>query len=95
MGWKIKFDPAVEKDLKKIDRHTQKLIFSYLKNKVANLQTPKSIGKPLCGNLSGLWRYRVNSYRIICQFQEKALLILVIRISHRKNIYEKIKNLGE
>ncbi len=50
-------------------------------------QDPRASGKPLRGNLAGLWRYRVGNYRVICQHLDHELVVLVIRVGHRKNIY--------
>ena len=47
-----------------------------------------SKGKALTGKLSGLWRYRVSDYRIICKVEGKTITILVLDIGHRKEIYK-------
>lgn len=87
MAWKIEFDQDVEKDLKKIDSQTQRRIFDYLRQRVATNPDPRTLGKPLRGKLSGLFRYRVGDYRIICQIDDQAVLVVVITIGHRKEIY--------
>jgi mRNA interferase RelE/StbE len=46
------------------------------------------IGEPLVGNFQGYWRYRVGDYRIVCELQDKELLILVIEVGHRKDVYQ-------
>nr|CBI77786.1 conserved hypothetical protein [Bartonella rochalimae ATCC BAA-1498] len=48
----------------------------------------RAIGKPLRGQLSGLWRYRVGDYRILCDLYDKELVVLVLAVGHRKNIYK-------
>ena len=53
------------------------------------LLNPKKFGKSLLYNHKGNWRYRVEDYRIICRIEEKELIILVLAIGHRKNIYKK------
>jgi mRNA interferase RelE/StbE len=90
LAWKIDFDVRVEKDLKKLDRSMQKNIFSYLKDRVANGENPRDMGKPLKANYKGLWRYRVNDYRIICNLEDAKETIFVLAIGHRKNIYSLI-----
>ena len=47
MSWTIKIDEAYEKELCKLDSQSQKLILSYLNNKIAKLNHPKQLGKPL------------------------------------------------
>jgi mRNA interferase RelE/StbE len=59
-----------------------------LEEKLACSPDPKKIGKKLSGNLSKYWRYRVGDYRIICELIDQELIILAVRISHRKDVYE-------
>ena len=71
-----------------LDKQAQKHIYNYLKDTILNAESPKDFGKPL-GNLkAGLWRYRVDKYRIICQIQDKEMLILVVKIGKRDKVYE-------
>ena len=85
--WKIEFDSDVEKDLRKLGHNAQKRIFKFLKEKIVNSADPRIHGKSLTGNLNGLWRYRVGDYRIICQIEDDEIIILVLAIGHRKEIY--------
>lgn len=87
MVWKIKLNPKVEKDLKKLDKTIQKKILAYLKEKIALQQNPRLFGKGLQGDKQGLWRYRVGDYRVICKILDDELVILVIKTAHRKNVY--------
>jgi mRNA interferase RelE/StbE len=86
--WKIEFDSDVEKDLRKLGHTAQKKILTYLKDKLMLVSDPRTLGKPLSGELSGLWRYRVGDYRILAQIEDDALIILVIHVGHRKNVYD-------
>ncbi len=88
MTWLIKFDPRAAKELKKIDRVAQKRIITYLKKQVAVQNNPRILGKNLTGNKQGLWRYRVGDYRIICQLLDQDLTVLVIKVGHRKSVYD-------
>lgn len=88
MVWKIEFDSDVVKDLKKISKPEQNKILKYLSEKIANLEDPRSTGKPLKGSLGGLWRYRVGDYRAICKIEDKSITILVLGVAHRKNVYK-------
>lgn len=56
-------------------------------DEVSKLENPRSRGKRLVGNLTGFWRYRVADYRLICQIKDDQLIIIVVEIGHRKNIY--------
>jgi len=91
MTWTIKFfDKKFEKNFKKIDKTIQKRIKNYLKDKVAI--APYSYGKPLSGDLSDFWRYRVGNYRIICRIKDEELIVLVIEIDHRSKVYKFLTN---
>ena len=76
------------KEVKKIDKHVQKKIFDYM-DEVAKLDDPRVRGKALVGNLAGFWRYRVGDYRVLCRIKENELIIFVVEVGHRKEIYEK------
>lgn len=81
MAWLIRFDKGVERSLAKLDQQIAKRITSKLRE-IANLDDPRSVGKPLVGNLAGLWRYRVGDYRIICYIDDGELVILVVHVDH-------------
>ena len=88
MAWTIEYDPRALKDLKRLDRKIQREILDYMDQRVATAQDPRDFGKPLRASKFGLWRYRVRDYRIICELQEKRLVVLVVAIGHRSTIYE-------
>ncbi len=75
------------RELRKLDAPVQKLILSYLRTRVLTLKNSRDFGHALSGNKAGLWRYRVENYRIICRIEEDALVILVVGIGHRKEGY--------
>lgn len=88
MAWTIKISPTPRKTLAKLDRFAAKRIFDFLYKRLAALDEPRGIGQPLHGARFGeLWRYRVGDYRIICQIQDAALVILAVRIGHRREVY--------
>lgn len=88
MTYKLTFSEVAVKQLKKLDKSVTKKILAYLTDKVAKQRQPDNYGKALKGDLSGLWRYRVGDYRIICDINGKELTILVLRLGHRKHIYD-------
>ncbi|MGH7866533.1 MAG: type II toxin-antitoxin system RelE family toxin [Candidatus Dormibacteraceae bacterium] len=89
MAWSIEYDPGALKDLKKLDRAIQREILDYMDRRVATAQDPRDFGKPLRASKFGLWRYRVRDYRIICELQEKRLVVLVVAVGHRSTIYDE------
>ena len=87
MAWTIEFLDDALKDLKKIDKTTQKLLLNYIKNRIATSENPENFGKALGNNKAGLWRYRVDNYRIICKIEKQIFTVLVVKIGKRDNVY--------
>lgn len=83
--YRIIFKSPVKKFLKKLDKNIQRMLFK----KIKQLSKNPRLGKPLLGNLSGLWRLRVYKYRIIYQIKNEELIIMILNISHRKDIYRR------
>ena len=83
----IDFTDSAKKDLRKLNPQIQKKIQKFLNEKLLNFPSPKSIGEPLKENLKGIWRYRVGDYRILCEIKNNCLLVLVVEVGHRKNVY--------
>ncbi len=87
MAWQIRFTQAADKILGKLDPHARKKILRYLRERVLALDDPRSLGKPLRGGMAGLWRYRVEDYRVICEIRSQEMIVLVIKIGHRSDVY--------
>jgi mRNA interferase RelE/StbE len=88
MAWRIKLDPAAERELGKLDPQVARRILKFLRERVANLEDPRSIGEALKGSRLGeFWKYRVGDYRIISSIEDGALRILVVRIGNRREVY--------
>lgn len=88
LTWKIEWDDRARKELRKLDSSIQKEILSYLRLRIMELTNPRVFGQSLTGNKVGLWRYRVGNYRIICKIEDDILVVFVIGVGHRKEIYE-------
>ncbi|WLD58661.1 type II toxin-antitoxin system RelE/ParE family toxin [Salinispirillum sp. LH 10-3-1] len=84
----VEFDDAAARELRKLDRQAQQEILRYFRERIATDEDPRRFGKPLSRDLAGLWRYRVRTYRMICNIEDDKLVVLVLRIGHRKDIYE-------
>ena len=92
--YEVKFTESAEKDLKKLSKTNKaiaKLLKKWISENLINTQNPKQRGKALKGNLKGLWRYRVGSYRIVVEIKDEVLLILIIEISDRRETYKNKK----
>ena len=88
MTWIVEFDDAARKELRKLDRQSQQDILRYLRERIATDEDPRRFGKSLSRELAGLWRYRIQNYRIVCNIEDQKLTVLVIRVGHRKDVYE-------
>ncbi len=88
MTWVVEFEDAAGKELRKLDRQAQHDILRYFRQRISTDEDPRRFGKALSGDLAGLWRYRVRDYRMICYIKDDKLLVLVVRVSHRKAVYE-------
>ncbi len=88
MTWTINWSNEARKQLRKLDKKRQADIVKYLSDRVGHADHPSDFGKPLSYDKYGLWRYRVGDSRVICQIKEQELLILVLRVGHRKNVYK-------
>jgi mRNA interferase RelE/StbE len=88
VSWAYSFDERALRELQKLDRQAQKEIIAYLEERIATKEDPRKFGKPLRAQLVGLWRYRVGDYRVLCQIEDEVLLVLVVSVGHRKNVYD-------
>lgn len=80
--------PGADRDLDKLDPQHARRLLRFLFERVAHLEDPRSIGEALQGqHLGEFWRYRVGHYRLICKIQDDRLVVLVVKVGHRKEIY--------
>jgi mRNA interferase RelE/StbE len=88
LGYEIEFDPAALDDLKKLDRPVQRRLLSFLRDRVAILNNPRDIGEALAGaRLGSYWKYRVGDWRIICDIQDQRIVVRVLRVGNRREVY--------
>ena len=87
MAWTVELSGGAERQLRKLDRSTAKRLATFLQRLVAETNDPRERGKALTGPLAGLWRYRVGDYRLICELVDERLVVLVVRLGHRCQIY--------
>jgi len=87
--WTIELTDTATRQLAKLDKAVAKRIRKFLQHRVAPLEDPRTIGRKLHGETLGeFWRYRVGDYRIIAKIEDDRLIILVIEIGHRRDIYQ-------
>lgn len=88
MVWTIEYAKSAQKNAKRLDPVIRTRIRQFLDERLATHENPRELGTALKGHaLGGYWRYKVGDYRIICDIQDKRLVVLVVEIDHRKEIY--------
>lgn len=90
MAWRIEFEDVAMKELAKLDKPVARRIVAFLRERVAVLDDPRSIGEALKGSRLGeFWKYRVGDYRIITNIEDGVMRILVLKVGNRREVYKK------
>jgi mRNA interferase RelE/StbE len=87
LAWKVEFHPHSLKELSKLDRPAQQRILHFLRERIQTGEDPRRLGGPLHGAKRDLWKYRIGDYRLICDIQDDKVLVLMLRVGHRRQIY--------
>jgi mRNA interferase RelE/StbE len=86
-AWTIELSDRAKRQLRKFDRSVSKRLTQYLQQRVGTLGNPRQLGKALQGELGDYWSYRVGDYRILCDIRDDKLIVLVVAIGHRSEVY--------
>lgn len=87
LTWTVEWDDRARKELRKLDNPLQKRILTYLRERLAVDADQRRFGKALSYDKHGLWRYRIQDVRLVCRIEDDALIVLVLKVGHRKHIY--------
>lgn len=87
LKYNIRTTSRFDREFKKLDRYTQRLLMNWIKKHLENTSDPRSFGKALSHDKKGLWRYRIGDYRIICEIEDNELVILMLTVGHRSTVY--------
>ena len=87
MTWSVEYSKAAVKTLRKMDSFDRTIILKWIDTNLEGCENPRAHDKALTGTLSGMWRYRVGNYRILCQLLDDKLVIEALEIGHRSQIY--------
>lgn len=87
MTWTLLTDRDFDRDLKRLDRQAQRLILTRLL-RLAELDDPRVRLKPLSGPLAGLWRLRVDDYRVIIDVRVSEIVLVALDVGRRDSIYD-------
>ena len=90
MAWQIEIDQAAKKELGKLDPQVAHRVIQFLRTRLQSLKDPRSVGQALKGSaLGSFWKYRLGDIRIIASIEDDRLVILVLRVGNRKEIYRR------
>jgi mRNA interferase RelE/StbE len=87
MSYRVEYTKTALKQLKKMDKKIASFIVSYIEKNLVDCEDPRRYGKALQGNLNDKWRYRVGNYRILAKIQDDIVVIIVVEVGHRRDIY--------
>lgn len=87
MIWTVEWDDRARRELRKLAPEAQGEILRYFRDRIAVDRDPRRLGKALKAEHKGLWRYRIRDYRALCQIQDRRVVVLVLRVAHRKEAY--------
>lgn len=88
MAYKVVLSSTAEDDFAKLDKSIQQRIFKYLK-KIEEREDPRTLGEQLQENLSAYWKFRVGDYRLVAEIKDDILIVLMLAVGHRRDIYKK------
>lgn len=88
MAWTLRLSETAKRQLRKLDASNAQTILRYLNRLLLETSDPRDRGGGLRANLAGLWRYRVGDYRVICSLEDHELVVLVLQIGHRREVYK-------
>lgn len=88
MTYRVETTSRFDKELKKLDKYTQRMIIAWIDKNLEGCDNPRLHGKGLTANRSGQWRYRIGDYRFICVIEDEQLVILALTVGHRREVYD-------
>jgi mRNA interferase RelE/StbE len=86
MAWRVEFTRRAEKQIDKLDPTIRARILKKLRG-VSQTDDPRFFAEPLAGVWTGHWRYRVGDYRVIWRVEEAVLIVFVVEVGHRREVY--------
>jgi mRNA interferase RelE/StbE len=86
--WQVLVDPAAVVDLNKLDKSVRERVKKFIFDRLPRYEDPRCIGEALKGTRWGdLWRYRVGDYRVMARIEDDQIIVIVVRIGHRREVY--------
>ncbi len=88
MKYRVETTPRFEKEFRKLDRYTQRMLKAWIDKNLVDCVDPRAHGKDLTANRSGQWRYRIGDYRLLCLIEDEELVILALTVGYRREVYQ-------
>ena len=88
MKYTVEYTKRAIKQLKKLDKQTSALLLGWIEKNLVDCDNPRQFGKGLTDNRKGEWRYRIGDYRLVADIQDDKIVILILNIGHRRDIYK-------
>jgi mRNA interferase RelE/StbE len=87
MKWTLEYSTKARKQLRKLDPAQRAIILFWMDKNINGCDNPRLHGRGLVGNHTGVWRYRIGDYRVLCDIQDGKLIVLAFNIEHRSKVY--------
>lgn len=88
MSWDYKIDDLAARELRDMGPSAARAVLDFLNKRIRGCADPRAFGKPLRGGLHGLWRYRAQDYRLICEIEDGELRVILVKAGHRSDVYD-------
>ena len=88
MTYHVETTPQFDREFRKLDRYTQRMLKAWIDKNLEGCTDPRQHGKALSANRAGQWRYRVGDYRILAQIEDDRIVVYLLSVGHRREIYK-------
>jgi mRNA interferase RelE/StbE len=88
VSWDYRIDDLAVRELRDLGPSAAKTVRDFLDKRIRGCANPRAFGGPLRGALHGLWRYRVQDYRLICELNDGELIVVLVKLGHRSHVYD-------
>jgi mRNA interferase RelE/StbE len=89
MNWKLEYSDKARKQLQKLDPTQRAIIISWMDKNIDGCKNPRDLGKGLTASRSSEWCYRIGDFRVLCEIQNKKLIVLAFKVGHRSKVYKR------
>lgn len=87
MTWRLLYSRRADKQLSRLEPGVRRVIVAWLNKNIEGCSDPRATGKGLTAGMSGKWRYRIGDYRVLCEIQDRELVVLAVEVGHRRKIH--------